>query len=255
MEETISLKEIFQVIKKRFMMILSITLVAAILAAVVSYFVLTPTYQASSQFIVNQSTQEQNVQYNVNDIRANVELINTYNVIIKSPAILEDVINELGLTYSVGALSENIRVANENNSQVVTVTATDVHPAVAVDIANTTVKVFQDKIQEFMNVDNVSVLTEAQLSANPTPVSPNPPLNIAIAIVLGMMVGVGLAFLLEYLDNSITTEEDVEKHLGLPVLGVISEISPEDMRATGSSLHGSTVKRGGFSNATQKKTV
>lgn len=254
MEETISLKEIFEVIKKRLLLIFAITLGAAVIAAIISYFILTPTYQASSQFIVNQSAQDPNAQYNVNDIRANVEIINTYNVIITSPAILVDVIEELDLPYSVGTLSQNINVSNAQNSQVVTVTVTDENPAVAVDIANTTVKVFQNKIQEFMNVDNVSVLTEAELSANPTPVAPNPPLNIAIAIVLGLMIGVGLAFLLEYLDNTITTEDDVEKHLELPVLGVISIVSDEDILVSQTSFKANKAKRGGF-NAAQKKTV
>lgn len=254
MEETISLKEIFGVIKKRLLMIIAITLIAAMVAAGISYFVLTPTYQSSSQFIVNQSPEEQAAQYNVNDIRANVEIINTYNVIITSPAILGEVIEQLDLPYSVGGLSENINVANAENSQVVTVTATDENPATAVDIANTTVAVFQDNIQDYMNVDNVSVLTEAQLSANPTPVAPNPVLNIAIAVVLGLMIGVGLAFLLEYLDNSITSEDDVDKHLELPVLGVISVISDEDVRGNQVSFKANRAKRGGY-NAAQKKSV
>lgn len=255
MEETISLKEIFNVIKKRLLLIMAITLGAAVVAAVVSYFVLTPTYQSSSQFIVNQSQgQDPTMQYNVNDIRANVEIINTYNEIIKTPAILGDVIEELNLPYSVAGLGQNITVANAQNSQVVTVTVTDEHPATAVDIANTTVAVFQDKIQEFMNVDNVNVLTEAQLSANPSPVAPNPILNIAIAVVLGVMLGVGLAFLLEYLDNSITTEDDIDKHLELPVLGVISIISEEDVRGNHMAFQANRAKRGGF-NAAQKKSV
>lgn len=254
MEETISLKEIFNVIKKRLLLILAITLGAASIAAIISYFVLTPTYQSSSQFIVNQSPQDQAMPYNVNDIRANVEIINTYNVIIKSPAILEEVVNELNLPYSVNALGENISVANAENSQVVTVTATDVNPATAVDIANTTVAVFQDKIEDFMNVDNVSVLTEARLSANPAPVAPNPVLNIAIAIVLGIMIGVGLAFLLEYLDNTVTTEEDVEKSLELPVLGVISTITEEDIRSKPMSFQPNRIK-GGAENGPQKETV
>lgn len=254
MEETISLKEIFNVIKKRLLLIMAITLGAGIVAAIISYFVLTPTYQSSSQFIVNQSPDEQATPYNVNDIRANVEIINTYNVIITSPAILGDVIEELDLPYSVDTLSQNISVANAQNSQVVTVTATDKNPAIAVDIANTTVAVFQDRIQEFMNVDNVNILTEAELSPNPSPVAPNPVLNIAIAIVLGAMIGIGLAFLLEYLDNSITTEDDIDKHLGLPVLGVISFISEEDIRNNQMAFQSQQVKRGEF-NATQKKSV
>nr|WP_302328545.1 GNVR domain-containing protein [Salirhabdus salicampi] len=81
-----------------------------------------------------------------------------------------------------------------------------------------------------MNVNNVHILTEAKYSPNPSPIKPKPTLNIAIAMVLGLMVGVGLAFLLEYLDNTVKTEDDVEKKLGLPVLGVVSSIEDGDYR-------------------------
>ncbi|WP_077358741.1 YveK family protein [Virgibacillus halodenitrificans] len=252
MEETISLKEIFEVIKKRLLLIIAFVLGAAVIAAVVSYFVLTPTYQSSSQFIVNQGQQDPNVQYNVNDIRTNVEIINTYNVVIKSPAILEEVVDELNLPYTSGALSEKLQVSSEQNSQVVTVTATDEDPALAVQLANTTVSIFQDKISDIMNVDNVSVLSQAELSENPSPVAPNPMLNIAIAIVVGAMVGVGISFLLEYLDNTITTEEDIEKKIGLPVLGVISHIDDADVRADQFKFQSERTKRGGFDGAAKK---
>src|SRR5699024_7638561 len=95
MEETIYLKEIFEVIKKRLLLIISCVLGAALIAAVVSFFVLTPTYESSSQFIVNQGEQSTDAQFNSEDIRTNVELINTYNVIIKSNAILDDVSESL----------------------------------------------------------------------------------------------------------------------------------------------------------------
>lgn len=254
MEETISLKEIYGVIKKRFLLILVFVFGAALIAAAVSYFVLTPTYQSSSQFIVNQGQQDPSVQYNVNDIRTNVEMINTYNVIIKSPVILDDVVEKLDLPYSAGALGENLQVSNAENSQVVTVTATSEEPAMAVDIANTTVEIFQDKIADIMNVENVSILSEAELSPSPSPVAPNPMLNIAIAIVLGGMVGVGIAFLLEYLDNSITSEDDIENKLGLPVLGIIPHIKDDDVRGDHFTFQPNREKRGGFDGA-QKKSI
>src|SRR5690606_28458892 len=94
MEETISLKEIYEIVKKRLLLIISFTIGAALIAAVVSFFVLTPIYQSSTQFIVNQSQESSNqeMQIDSNTIRTNVELINTYNVIITSNAILDDVI-------------------------------------------------------------------------------------------------------------------------------------------------------------------
>jgi len=254
MEETISLKEIFEVIKNRFLLILAFVLGAALIAAVVSYFVLTPTYQSSSQFIVNQAQQDPN-QFSVNDIRTNVELINTYNVIITSAAILNDVVETLDLDYSPGTLAKNTQVSSEQNSQIVTVTYTDPDPYLAAEIVNTTVSIFQDKVPELMNMaENVKVLTTAEVSENPRQVAPNPTLNIAIAIVLGGMIGVGLAFLLEYLDNTITTEEDIDKHLGLPVIGVISNIEDSDIREGQAVFKANHVRRGAFSGQTQKKT-
>ena len=254
MEETISLKEIFEVIKKRLLLIIALMLGAALVAAIISYFVLTPTYENSSQFLVTQSNNtDMNAQLTQADVRTNVELINTYNVIITSPAVLEPVIEELNLDISSSQLAGKLQVASADNSQVVTVTATDPDPALATEIANTTVEVFQDKIPDLMNVDNVSILSEAQLAENPSPVAPNPILNIAIAIVLGAMVGVGIAFLLEYLDNTIKSEEDIEQKHGIPVLGVISHIDEKDMRTENFEAREIRTVRGGLDGA--KKTV
>ncbi|MDL4838945.1 YveK family protein [Aquibacillus rhizosphaerae] len=245
MEETISLKEIFEVLKKRILLIILLIIGAAGISAIISYFVLTPTYQSSSQFIVSQNASElENV--DINQIRSNVEIINTYNQIITSPRILDGVIEELDLPMSAGALSGRISVASAQNSQVVTITATDTDPTMAVDIANTTVRVFQEEVPDLMNVNNVNILSEAQVSENPQPVNPKPLLNIAIAVVLGGMVGVGLAFLLEYMDNTIKTETDIENKLELPVIGVISHISDDEIATSRFNTTTNRRERGEF---------
>ncbi|SEO24977.1 Capsular polysaccharide biosynthesis protein [Amphibacillus marinus] len=255
MEETISIKEIAQVIRKRIGMIIVLTLGAALISGVVTFFMITPIYQSSSQFLVNQNNPQSDRAVELNDIRTNVEIINTYNEIIKSNRILDQVVQELDLTISSGTLSGKISVSNANNSQVVTVTATDPDPAMAVLLANTVVEVFQDQIDDLMNVDNVNILNEAQLAASPSPVSPNLTLNIAIALVLGAMVGVGLAFLIEFLDNTVKTEDDVEKTLGLPVIGVISHISDRELTTVkNQNVTHVARERGGFSGKAAKRT-
>jgi capsular polysaccharide biosynthesis protein len=152
-------------------------------------------------------------------------MINTYSVIIKSPAILEKVIDELELDQSVEQLSEKITINSQENSQVFSLTVQDSNPTKAVEIVNTVSATFQKEIKDIMNVDNVSVLAKAEIKDDPTPVKPNPLLNIAIAVVVGLVAGVGLAFLLEYMDNTIKDEEDIERILELPVLGSIQKIT------------------------------
>jgi len=224
MEETISLKELFQRLKKRVMLIISITLIAMIVSGIVSYFVLTPEYKSSTQILVNQAKTEDATFYNTNEVQTNIQLISTYSVILKSAAILNEVKNVLELDMSVAQLNNKITVESAQNSQIMTVSVVDSDPATALEIANKTAEVFENEIKSIMSVDNVTILPLADDQENQSPISPNPPLNIAIAAVVGLMIGIGVAFLLEYLDNTVKTEQDVERLLGLPVLGAISTI-------------------------------
>lgn len=248
MEETISLKELFVTLKKRWMLILGITGLAVIVAAVVSIYYLNPIYQTSTQLLVNQSKEEKGNVYNSNEVQTNLQLINTYNVIIKSPAILDIVIEELNLNMSTKQLNDKITVQSEQDSQVLNVTVQDSNHETAVTIANTTASVFQREITEIMAVDNVKILASAEYNSEPVQVQPKPLLNIAIALVVGLMASVGLVFLLEYLDNTVKTEQDIEQILGVPVLGAIMEINEKkEMKAkqrTSTSL-GKGVKANG----------
>ena len=223
MEETISLKDLFATLKKRALLILTITVLAVLVSGVTSFFLLTPIYQSSTQLLVNQSKDE-GTTYNTAEIQANLQFIETYNVIMKSPAILDKVIDELELDMSPSALANKITVASEQNSQVVKVSVTDENPEMAAKIANTVAGTFQKEIVEIMNVDNVSILAKAEVSDHASPIKPQPLMNIAIALVVGLMLGVGIAFLLEYLDNTMKTEQDIERILGVPVIGVIGQI-------------------------------
>ncbi|PKG23712.1 YveK family protein [Niallia nealsonii] len=223
MEETISLKELFQTLKKRIALIVSITLIAMIISGVVSYFLITPEYKSSTQILVNQAKDSESI-YSQNEVQTNIQLINTYSVIIKSAAILNNVRNDLKLDMSVAELNNKISVESAQNSQIMTVSVADPDPALALEIANKTAEVFEKQIKKLMKVDNVNILPLADDQENQSPVSPNPPLNIVIAAVVGLIVGIGLAFLLEYLDNTVKTEQDIEKLLELPVLGAITTI-------------------------------
>lgn len=104
------------------------------------------------------------------------------------------------------AISNKIEVTIQDQSQVLTVTVTDESVQRAKYIANDVASVFQNTVPEVMNVDNVSVLAVADVGENPTPVSPQPVINMAIVLILGMLIGLGLAFLKAFMDKRIQTE-------------------------------------------------
>lgn len=226
MEEAISLKDIFLVLRKRVSLIIMITAVVTITSAAISYFALTPIYQNSTQILVNQSKNEQQpVQFN--EVQTNLQLINTYNVIIKSPAVLDKVISEMNLDMTSKELNGKVSVGSEQDSQVVNITVKHEDPHLATEIANQIAIVFQNEISKIMNVNNVSILSKAVDDPAMGPVEPKPLFNIAISLVVGLIMSIGLVFLLEYLDNTIKSESEIEKLLEIPVLGPVSIISDE----------------------------
>lgn len=202
MEETISLKELFHILKKRLAMILVIAFGAAIVSAIISFFFMTPIYQSSTQILVNQKKQE-GAMIQAGEVQTNIQLTNTYKVIIKSPVILEQVRAKQNLNITLQDLTKKIDVTNERESQVISVTAQDKNPKMARDIANTIAETFKAEVSKIMNVDNVTVLSKAEVVENQSPIKPRPMLNVAIVFFIGLLVSVGLAFLLEYLDNTV----------------------------------------------------
>ncbi|MBJ7996859.1 Wzz/FepE/Etk N-terminal domain-containing protein [Bacillus mycoides] len=226
MEETISLKELFHILKKRLAMILVIAFGAAIVSAIISFFFMTPIYQSSTQILVNQKKQE-GALFQAGEIQTNIQLTNTYKVILKSPVILDQVREKLNMDITSKELNQKITVENEKDSQVILVSVQDKNPVLAKDIANTLAEVFKNDAVKIMNVDNITILSKAELIEKAAPIKPKPFVNIAITILAGILLGAGLAFLLEYLDNTVKKEEDVENLLGLPVLGIVARMDEE----------------------------
>ncbi|MGB6406553.1 MAG: Wzz/FepE/Etk N-terminal domain-containing protein [Planococcus donghaensis] len=226
MIETISLREIYSILKNKIRLILAVTIVIMVITAVVSYYFITPIYQTSTQLLISQKQSELIVDSQSIDI--DLQLVGTYSEIIKSPIILDQVVSQLDLDMSYQEMKEKVNVEFAENSQLLNIFVTDPDPAVAVGIANKVAEVFETEIMELMNIDNVSILSPAVVLENQTPVSPNPPLNILLSAIVGFIIGAAIAMILRYLDTTIRVEEDVTDLLGLPVLGAISPMNDEE---------------------------
>lgn len=229
LEETLGLQEVAKILKKRLWLIIILTVISIAISAGISFYALTPVYKAQTQILVNQNNGAEGV-YSWQTTETDLRLINTYNVIITSPVILTPVIEALNLNLTPSQLIHQISITNESDSKVVTISVEDSNPSIAVEISNTVAEVFKEQIPQLMSVDNISVLSAAKLSENPTPVKPNKMLNIAIGGLIGLMVGIGMSFLLEFLDMTIKSEREVEDYLELPVIGMVDFIKEDKKR-------------------------
>lgn len=217
----LELRDIFRIIWARIWIIVLITIVAMLASGIISYFYLDKIYESSTTLIVNKQKDdnEKETQYTYNDILLSQKLVSTYTEIAKSSYVLERVIKELNLDLSPDELKKMIAVSSVGDTQIIRITVSDVFPARATVIAEKMAELLPIRVSELEMPDNVKVVDKAKVPSSP--VKPRPLMNIAIAGVLGIMVGLGIIFLIEYLDNTIKTPDDVQKYLGLPVLGSI----------------------------------
>jgi capsular polysaccharide biosynthesis protein len=223
-EEEMELRQYWEIIRKRWLLIVALPLLAALTSGIISFYIIKPVYQASTTLIVGKKAEDlsqallgQMLDYNV--LQANLQLAKTYGEIAKSRTVEQNVIEKLNLGLTVTELDKQVLITPVKNTEILEIQVKNTDPQLAASIANTMAAEFSAAVIEIKKVDSVSIVDEAVAPA--IPVKPNKMLNILIALLVGLMAAVGLAFLLEYLDNTIKTSEEAENILGIPVLGLI----------------------------------
>ena len=220
-EEVIDLREYLSIIKKKWFIMAILCVVCVAASTVYSLFIAKPVYQAETTLIVKTEKTEGTNTVTSDQIKTTQQLAVTYGEIIKSRKVLDDVIKNLDLDESYGQLSGKISVSTVSDTQIIKVSVQDTNKSNAAKIANEIPKVFAKEAIRIADANGVEVIDKAQTPVNP--VSPNKKMNILIAGVLGVMIGLFIIFIIEFLNTKIKTPQDIEKELGLPLLGVIPE--------------------------------
>lgn len=224
----IDLGHLMGILKKNIVAII----IWAILGLVVSlgsvFLFIEPKYSSNVDILVNQKADNAQVQYAAQ--QADLQAINTYKDVLTKPIILTPVLKEVKRTDNyqgnLGTLEKSIKVSNQTNSQVLTVTVTDRNAYVAADVANTIGKVFTKKVKKMMQVDNVTIVSKAKV--NTKPVSPNKKLFSLAGVIVGIIIGIVIVLIREFTDKTVKDNNFLTNELGLTNIGSVYHLDIND---------------------------
>ena len=219
-ELTLDLRDIFHIIRKRMKMIILITLACTLVSGIVSFYLIKPSYESNTSIIVGKPEGTSKTQTEYNDVMLYQKLIQTYQEIATSRVVADQTANILGNAYTAEAIQRAVTVTPQTDTQILNIKAANRDPVEAAKVSSAVSKAFieQSKIV-FPTGGDIQVMDAATVPVSA--VSPNKKMNLAIAFLVGLMGSMGLAFVLEMMDRTIKTEDEVERYIGVPVIGMI----------------------------------
>lgn len=262
---TIDLRRLFNLCRKHLKFLITCTIALALAGFIVSKFIMTPKYTATTQLLVNQKNENNANGQAYNNQQADIQVINTYKDIITSPVILKETKKELantvkvvrkaqpakyktladgtkrlvsaakpakvehtgqGYSMTTSQLSDAITIKTQTNSQVFSVSVETDNPKKSAAAANTIASVFKKRIKKIMNVNNVTIVARATTPSKPS--SPNVKLFTLAGAVLGLLISFMIVLMRDLMDTSVRDNDFMVDELGLTNLGQITHINLDD---------------------------
>lgn len=224
-EPGVDFREVLHALRKHIVLIIILTILGGAAGYSYASFAVTPLYKASVQMIVNTRSKDATGNVTNDNINSAKNLVDTYAIIIASNKVLNKVIDELNLDTDYVKLAKRVSVSSVNSTPIMEVSLRHEDPEKAGEIIECISRLAPDMIVEAVDAGSCRVVSDVQISSKP--VSPSVKKYALLGVAGGLALSVLIAILRMLLHNTIVDEEDVTKYLGLPVLGVIPEISEE----------------------------
>jgi capsular polysaccharide biosynthesis protein len=225
----LDLKEIIGMLTKRLWLIILIPVIAVGIAGYVNFKVFVPMYQANTTVLIaglynvtpnTDSGSGGTAGMSFEDIVAGQYLVSEYSEIIRSKRVTSTVVKILndGL-ITEDELANMISISSVNDTRLINISILHPDPVKAAQIADVVADAFSKEVGMLYSITNINIIDKAEVPT--APVTPTKKKNIAITGLAALIAAIGIAFLIEFLDNTVKTSDDVERHLGLHILGSI----------------------------------
>lgn len=214
----IDLAAILYALKRKIVLIISIGILGACASFLYTAFLVTPTYTSTSSMLV--LTKETTLS-SLSDLQMGSQLVNDYKVLMVSRPVLSEVIANLDLSIDYKQLKNMISINIPSDARVLELSVTCYDPCMAKIIVDELAEVSSAYIGDKMEVVPPKIIETGEVPTQKT--SPNTKKNVMLGLLLGLCLSAGVVALIEILDDTIKSEEDVEKYLGLPTLANVPD--------------------------------
>lgn len=222
-DDEIEIMDLVFILIRRWRIIASVMVPVVILGVV--FAITRPSIYKSETTLIVSSGAQYSARVDQNEMTTNQKLVSTYTEIARSESIMRNVIKKLDLGSTPTQVAKKVKVSPVGDTEFIRISYTDADPRIAMLLVDEVSREFINRVRQVMNVQNLRVADKAELGK----LEPKKrALILAISIVLGGMLGVFAAFVVEFLHSKLRKPEDIERVLGASVLANIPEFDLED---------------------------
>lgn len=218
-EDEIDLVELFYLLWGHVLQIIVCVIVGGATAFVVTYFLMTPQYQATAKMYMVSASNSSIV--NLSDLQLGTQLTLDYQELLLSRPLLEDVINALELDMLPEVLSKSVSIENPEGTRILSITVTSFNPQLSADIANTIVEQAVLYLPRIMETPSPNIYEDATVPMQKS--SPSYSRNTLLGAMLVVVIYCGFLIVRYLMDDSFTTPEDINRCFGIQPLAVVPE--------------------------------
>lgn len=217
-EMEIDLREIFYALKKRIFMILAVGLLCGCLSCVYTKFFMTPVYTSTSSMLV--LTKETTLS-SLADLQMGSQLTKDYTVLTTSREVLQKVVENQELNISYKQLKSCITLDNPTDTRILNVSVTYPNAEKAKAIVDELASVASAYIGDKMEVIPPKIIEDGEIPTVQT--SPSMSKNTLFGLLVGLVLSAGIVVAITVMNDSIKTEDDIQKYLGISTLAVVPD--------------------------------
>ena len=219
--EELDLKEIFWIIWDKKKIVLAITAILVLIAAIYSFILQTPKYKSTTTVVLTMSEGENATAVTTTGVTLNQKLLGTYVDIVKRDMIIDKVIENLQIANLTSSqLKSDVTVSTKTDTYIIDITVSNENSEYAARIANEIGKVFSEEVSKMYKMNNIYILDSAKV--NSTPYNVKPAKYIGIAFIAGIFISCAVIVIMNLFDTTVKSADEIEKALKVPVIAQLA---------------------------------